>query len=120
MGVDLQKGARVQDQFELWRKPVQMKVWGNPYVYQTVTWYDQAGIAYFKVHILGWFTRWYTGTAKIDGTRTRMFWSGQLGGREYMLDQDLYVMNRWEKELKSFRVHNQPLDLYRWDNMGGI
>jgi hypothetical protein len=121
MGVDLQKGARPDDHFVLWRKPLQMKVWGNPYIYQTITWYDAQGIQYFKVHILGWYTRWYTGNrAKIDGTRTKMFWAGQLGGQSHVLDQDLYVMNTWSKEMSSFRFHGTPLDLYRWDNQAGI
>jgi hypothetical protein len=115
-----------QDQYELWRWPVSpdnyMKVSGNPYTKQTIRWYSRYGmVPYLTVTIAGWYARWYTGQAKIDGTRTQMLWNGELGGNgPAMKAAGLYVVNRWPQELWSVRWHGDKLDLYRWDNQGGI
>ena len=118
-GVDLHKDARPDDQFELWYKPLKMEVYGSPYAYQQITWSSDLGV-YFTVCIAGYVTRWYSGSAKIDGTRTRMFWAGQLGGTPEESWKDYYVVNKWAKELTSFRISTSKLDCYRWDNCGGI
>jgi hypothetical protein len=97
-----------------------MEVSGSPYVYQTVKWYAPGqDEPYFTVTIAGYVTRWYTGKAKIDGTRTGMLYNGELGDPAG-LDKGLYVKNRWSKEQASCRVSTGKIDCYRPENQGGI
>ena len=70
---------------------------------------------------MGWWLRWYWGTGKVDGTRTQMYWNGQLGDPgDPPGDPKCYVVNTWAQEMWSVRFHKDSLDLYRWDNQGGI
>lgn len=64
---------------------------------------------------------WYRGTAKIDGTRTRMYWWGQLDdgyGEKYVPDSTQYVVTTTPKEMRSVRFFVDPGEP-TWDNMGG-
>jgi hypothetical protein len=126
MDLDLGQGARPEDDFTLWKRPLCMKTFGSPWFFQRVLWFACSEVEdpyklglqpYFEASILFWFFRWYTGTAKIDGTRTKMYWYGQLGG---VPDQSMYVVNRWSKEMFSVRIRWRKPDHMRYDNMGGI
>jgi hypothetical protein len=119
-----------EDVYELWRDPTRMEVSGNPNLRQTIKWFTRYGTGpYFTVTIVGRYVRYYggmlpgqPGVAKIDGTRTQMLWSGQLGGDgPAMKAAGLYVVNRWVKELVAWRwSDNDPKAAQAWDNQGGI
>ena len=71
--------------------------------------------------IIGNAIHWYLGNVKCDGTRTRMYWAGQLDdGVEpvYVPDLTHYVMSTTEKEKTSVRFFVDPGEPV-WDNMGG-
>ena len=64
---------------------------------------------------------YYRGTCKCDGTRTRMYWSGQLDDGQpppYVPDPKLYVMTTTKKEMFSVRFFIDPNEP-NWDSMGG-
>ena len=74
--LDLGQGARPEDAFELWTRPLCMKTWGSPYGVQKILWFpcteteDPYALGlqpYFTVTIIGYVLRYYQGTAKIDG-----------------------------------------------------
>lgn len=78
----------------------------------------------------GWFvSRWwfghlqyYRGDAKCDGTRTRMYWQGQLDdgqGEPYQPHLSQYVYTDLPRELWAFRWRQGGPGEPRWDNMGG-
>ena len=71
----------------------------------------------FASWVVLWVVRWYWGTVKCDGTRTRAYWGGQLG--EPVL-AGAFVMTTTPKEMFSFRLRWRRPDRERWDNMGGI
>jgi hypothetical protein len=58
------------------------------------------------------------GTVKCDGTRTRMYWAGQLGDKEPR-STDLFVMTTTTKELSAFCWRSNGAGKPRWDGMGG-
>jgi len=60
--------------------------------------------------------QWYHGTAKCDGTRTRMGWEGQLGDRT-MPNQ--YVITTTVSEMSAFRWRTKGPGVIVWDNQGG-
>lgn len=71
--------------------------------------------------LIGNAIHWYRGNVKNDGTRTRMYWAGQLDdGQEprYIPDISQYVMTTTEKEKTSVRFFVDPGEPV-WDNMGG-
>jgi hypothetical protein len=71
--------------------------------------------------VLGNAIHWYRGNVKCDGTRTRMYWAGQLDDGElphYVPDLTKYVMTTTQKEKTSVRFFTKPGDPV-WDNMGG-
>ena len=119
--IDLQKGARAADKFHLTCRAISHTVWGYPWLLQRITWHGlllpTGKPAHFTAWIAGWWLRGYWGTAKVDGTRTRMYWNGELGDKG---NPTCFVANTWAEELWSVRFHKDALDLYRWDNMGGI
>lgn len=64
-----------------------------------------------------WFFHFYHGTAKCDGTRTAMYWSGQLGEPR---NDSKYVMTATPKEMLAVRFRRNGMDAVPvWNNMGG-
>ncbi len=64
---------------------------------------------------------WYRGNVKCDGSRTYMYWNGQLDdGVEphYTPDPEMYVMTTTEKEKLAVRFNQTPGD-GAWSDMGG-
>lgn len=71
--------------------------------------------------LIGNAIHWYQGTAKCDGTRTRMYWAGQLDdglGEPYVPDLNRYVMTTTDKERRAVRFFVDPGEP-TWDGMGG-
>lgn len=71
--------------------------------------------------IIGNAIHWYSGNVKCDGTRTRMYWAGQLDDGQvppYTPDLTKYVMTTTEKEKLSVRFFVDPGEP-TWDGMGG-
>ena len=127
--LDLHKGARPDEKFHLQTgKPVATitRPWWRLGLVKIVTWHNiflQDGTAgKFQSHwLLGNGIYWYEGTVKCDGTRTRMYWSGQLDdgkGPAYWPDLNQYVMTTTETEKHSVRFFVDPGDA-QWDSMGG-
>lgn len=66
-----------------------------------------------------WFAnhlQWYHGTAKCDGTRTRMGWAGQLGDPTAPTQ---YVITTTPSEMHAFRWRTNGPGEPLWDNQGG-
>lgn len=123
--LDLLKGARVDERFHLQRgRPVATV--SQSWFHKTITWSniflpDGAPATFVSRWIFGRALHWYRGTAKCDGTRTRMYWAGQMDdGRatRYVADSDAYVMTTTHKEMASVRFFVKPGEP-TWDNMGG-
>jgi len=72
-----------------------------------------------------WFfnrIQFYSGDCKCDGTRTRMYWAGQLddgAGFPYAPDPTQYVYTDLPKELSALRWRSNGPGETSWDNMGG-
>jgi hypothetical protein len=72
-----------------------------------------------------WFfgcLQWYHGSAKCDGTRTRMYWAGMLTDTPegyYKPDMNLYVMTMTPSELLALRWRRTGPGEPTWDGMGG-
>lgn len=127
--LDLHKGARPDEKFHLQTgKPVakvKRKWWGLGLV-KIVTWSNlflpdgQPGK--FQSHwLIGNALYWYEGDCKCDGTRTRMYWAGQLDdgqGTPYVPDPNKFVMTTTPKEMYSMRFFVDPGEA-TWDGMGG-
>ena len=124
--LNLNKGTRPDEVFYLqwWAIAPNPDVWGWPWLCQRVHWPNlgEKGCS-FSSWILFWVFRWYRGTAKCDGTRTRMYWQGQLDDGQlpmYTPSKFKYVITSTPKEMFSFRFSLKKPDHQRWDNMGGI
>jgi hypothetical protein len=112
--IDLMKNARVDERFHLQDGPPVIRRafdWG---------WLRRTKWAGGPDVFVSWWLfghlQWYHGTAKCDGTRTRMAWNGELGEK---LSEHIYVMTTTPTELSAFRWRtNGPGDL-NWDNQGG-
>jgi hypothetical protein len=114
--------ARPDERFHLQTAQPWCQAFGRwDWLYRGVRWYDMTrpngSRGRFDTYIFLWFFRWYKGTVKCDGTRTRMFRHGQLGSP---YDQVHFVMTTTPKEMFSVRLRWRKPDRERWDNMGGI
>lgn len=134
----------------LWRDPAKDHFYlthGQPRL-RTFGWYPILKIGYwdkmqkidgspasFTFVVIGWFVRFYFCTAKIDGTRTFMYWNGQFPDIQgAAIDHNAYVANEgvavreggfWQRlrgrtERYAFRFHKQEPDCEVWYNQGGI
>ena len=115
---DLMKGARPDEHFHLQAGPpvphvvrllgLRRTAWSNLFLS------DGTPATFISWWL--WKLQWYHGTAKCDGTRTRMAWAGQLGD-PVALDQ--YVMTTTPKEMHAFRWRSAGPSDPTWDNQGG-
>lgn len=127
--LDLHKGARPDERFHLQfgepKARVRRPWWGLGLV-KRVTWSNislRNGTPgrWESWWLFGNAIHWYAGTCKCDGTRTRMYWLGQLDdGQEqpYTPDFQSFVMTTTEKEMRSVRFFVDPGEPV-WSNMGG-
>lgn len=123
--LDLHKGARSDERFHLQGgAPVARKTrFGFGYV---ITWSniqqeDGTPGTFRSWWFFGGKIHWYQGNTKCDGTRTRMYWYGQLDdGKEppYVPDPLMYVMTTTPKEKLAVRFNQTP-SAPTWDAMGG-
>lgn len=114
MSLDLLRGARADERFHVQDGPpvvVSHFDWG---ILRRTVWHSAPGR--FTSWWLVGHLQWYHGTAKCDGTRTRMAWDGQLGDR---LPMTRYVMTTTPAELSAFRWRTQGPGPPVWDNQGG-
>ena len=123
--IDLHAGAKDFERFHLQTgRPVAHVL--NLWVVKRVRWShlvlpDGSPGQFVSWWLLGNAIHWYRGTTKCDGSRTRMYWTGQLDdGRlpHENPDPRNYVMTTTEKELFSVRFFVDPGEPL-WDNMGG-
>ncbi len=71
--------------------------------------------------LFGQRVHWYKGNVKCDGSRTYMYWNGQLDDGmppKYIPDPTLYVMTTTPKEKLAVRFNQTPGEV-SWNNMGG-
>lgn len=122
--LDLQRGARPTDQFYLQRgQPVPHTRTVGPL--RVTTWSNLFRADGTPATFRSWWIgklQWYSGTAKCDGTRTRMYWGGQLDdgvAPRYVPDAAAYVMTQTPAELSAFRWRAQGPGAVNWDNQGG-
>ena len=118
MSLDLTKGARPDERFHLQVGPpvphvvrllgLRRTAWGHLFLS------DGTPATFISWWL--WKLQWYHGTAKCDGTRTRMAWAGQLGD-PVALDQ--YVMTTTPSEMHAFRWRSKGPSEPTWDGMGG-
>lgn len=111
--IDLLKDARPDERFELSEMPVVKHHFDIGLIRRT-SW--TLGINTF---VSWWFLnhlQWYRGSAKCDGTRTRMAWAGQLGDK---LDTRLVVVTTTPSEMSAFRIKANGPSAPTWDDMGG-
>ena len=128
MALDLGKGARPDEQgyFHLQTgKPVPT-VSRVGFFWKRVTWSN----LFLKDGSPGWFEstwlignaiHWYRGTAKVDSTRTHMYWNNQLDdgrGLAYIPDKNKVVVTTLPKEMSAVRFFVDPSEP-TWDAMGG-
>ena len=126
--LDLGKGARPDEQgyFHLSPGPPMAHVKRVWVVYKKVTWSnlflaDGSPGKWESWWLIGNLIHYYRGTAKIDATRTHMYWNGQLDdgkGLPYVPDPTKYVVTTLPKEMRSFRIMTDPGE-YSWQDMGG-
>ena len=126
MALDLHKGARQDERFHLqlgMPVPTVTHVWG---FYKRVTWENLTlpnGMTgtWVSHWLIGNALYWYRGTCKCDGTRTRMYWGGQLDdgtGMPYVPDPHQYIMTTTPSEMLSVRFFMKS-SAPAWDAMGG-
>ena len=126
--LDLGKGARPDEQgyFHLQSGPPVPHISTVGWLWKKVTWSnlflaDQSPGRWESWWLIGNSLHIYKGTAKVDGTRTRMYWRGQLDdgkGLLYTPDPNLYVVTTLPKEMLSVRLFTKPSPPH-WDSMGG-
>lgn len=123
--LNLHKDARPDERFHLQTGPPVPKV-VNLWFMKRVTWKNlvlpDGSPGYFHSWwLIGNAIHWYQGNVKCDGTRTRMYWWGQLDdgiAPVYIPDSTQYVMTTTTKEKVSVRFFVDPGEPV-WDNMGG-
>jgi len=123
--LQLNKGARPDERFHLQIGPPVPHV-VNLWVMKRVTWsnlfLEDGTPGYFTSWwFIGNAIHWYKGTAKIDSTRTFMYWDCQLDdGTEpsYVPDKNKFVVTTTKKEQFSVRFFVDPGEPV-WTNMGG-
>jgi len=124
--LNLHKGAKDFERFHLQTGPPVPRVKNIFGIIKRVTWSNlflaDGTPGYFTSWwIIGNAIHWYSGNVKCDGTRTRMYWGGQLDdgiAPVYQPDPRQYVMTTTQKEKTSVRFFVDPGDPV-WDNMGG-
>lgn len=123
--LDLMKDARPDERFHLQvGAPVPHVT--NLWLIKRVTWShlfleDGSSGTFVSWWVLGNAIHWYRGTVKCDGSRTRLYWNGQLDDGlppPYRPDPTNYVMTTTSKERVSVRFFVDPGEPV-WDNMGG-
>jgi len=114
MSLDISKGARPDERFHLQTGP--------PVVASHVDWgwlrrtrWSCAPGSFTSWWLFG-HLQWYHGTAKCDGTRTRMGWNGELGDPTA---PDQYVITTTPSEMHAFRWRSKGPGEPIWSNMGG-
>ena len=126
MSLDLHKGAKDFEKFHLQiGKPLFAITKFGP-LFKKVSWYNltlpTGAAGYFESYwLFGNAVHWYKGDCKCDGTRTRMYWAGQLDDGKlphYTPNPSFCVMTTTEKEKGSVRFFVDPNEP-AWDNMGG-
>lgn len=129
MALDLHKGTR-PDPYERYHLQVGQplfRVWRSWFgIVKHVTWShlfleDGRPGAFESWWVVGNAVHWYKGNVKCDGTRTRMYWGGELDNGlfpTYTPDTNKYVMTTTPKEKFSVRFFVDPAEP-RWDVMGG-
>lgn len=109
----LQTGVPVPKVTNLWF--MKRVTWGNLYL-------PDGTLGFFSSWwLIGNAIHWYHGNVKLDGTRTRMYWAGQLDDGQtpaYVPDKNKFVMTTTLKEKFSVRFFVDPGEPV-WDNMGG-
>lgn len=123
--LDVHKGARPDERFHLQTGPPVPSVL-NLWVVKRIVWRhlflaDGSPGTFTSWWVMGNALHWYQGTVKCDGTRTRMYWAGQLDDGlppTYRPDTRQYVMTTTPKEKFSLRIFVNPGEPV-WDNMGG-
>ena len=124
--LNLHLNARPDERFHLQTGPpvpLIKTLWG---LYKRVTWRnlwlpDGSPGRFISWWVIGNALHWYKGTAKIDGTRTYMYWNGQLDdgvAPTYVPDAEQYVVTTTQKERFSVRFFVDPGEVV-WTNMGG-
>jgi hypothetical protein len=125
--LDVGKGKRADERFHLQSGPPVPHLWRSWFgIVRHVTWSnlfleDGSPGQFESWWIIGNALHWYKGTVKIDGTRTRMYWSGQLddgNGARYIPDANKYVATTTEREKFSVRFFVDPNNPPTWDTMG--
>jgi len=122
--LNLHKGAKDFERFHLQPGPPVPKVlnlWFMRRITWSNLWLPDGTAGYFSSWwIMGNAVHWYRGNVKADGTRTRMYWAGQLDDDQeprYLPDPRKYVMTTTEKEKFSVRFFVDPGEP-TWDGMG--
>jgi len=123
--LDLHKNARPDERFHLQLGPPTPVV-SNWWLARIVRWQnvklaDGTPGSFTNWWLFGNAIKWYTGTAKCDGSRTRMYWAGQLDdsrGTPYVPDYSQHVMTTTPKEMFTLRFFTDP-SAPKWDTMGG-
>ena len=124
--LNLHLHARPDERFHLQDGPPVPHVWTLFGIMKRVTWSNlflEDGTPGFFTSwwIFGNAVHWYRGTAKIDSTRTFMYWNGQLddGTKPSSVpDKNKYVVTTTKKEQFSVRFFVDPGEPV-WTNMGG-
>lgn len=123
--LDLNKGARPDERFHLQTgAPIPQVT--RFLIGKRVTWnglYLADGSPGYFVSwwLFGNGLHWYRCNAKVDGTRTRMYWAGQLDDGvvpQYIPNPIKYVVTTTKKEMASVRFFVDPGEP-TWDGMGG-
>lgn len=123
--LDLHLNARSDERFHLQTgepRPIISGGWFK----RTIRWTnlflpDGTPGVFVSTWMFGNSVHWYSGTVKCDGTRTHMYWWGQLDDGvepKYTPSIIQYVMTTTPKEMLSVRLFTKPGELV-WSNMGG-
>jgi len=116
--LQLNKGARHDEYFHLQNGPPVpkvMRILGLRRTAWTHLFLPDGSPAMF-ISWWVWKLQWYHGTAKCDGTRTRMGWAGQLGDPT---DPTQYVITTTPSEMHAVRWRSNGPSEPTWDGMGG-
>jgi hypothetical protein len=124
--LNLTKNARPDERFHLQTGQPVATVWSLFGLLKRVTWShiflaDGTPGSFTSWWVLGNAIHWYQGNVKCDGSRTQMYWGGQLDDGlppPYIPLKTKYVMTTTRKEMLSVRFFVDPAQP-EWDLMGG-
>jgi len=124
--LNLHKDARPDERFHLQTGQPVPEIRRTWFFYKIVEWKnlwlpDGSPGWFCSWWLLGNAIHWYSGNVKCDGTRTLMYWAGQLDDGQdprYVPDSNKYVMTTTKKEKSSVRFFVDPGEPL-WSNMGG-